>query len=141
MEPLRKELAEGVFLTYVPAAKFKTGVLGAQLITPLEESTVAAGDTVRTAEMTGEDVTACAAAFCETVTAAGYDAAVYGNRWQGYYDYDFAQLGDYAFWVSAPGTADDFYYAHDFWQYSYDGTVPGISGSVDRDLWFVPITT
>ena len=37
MEPLRKELAEGVFLTYVPAAKFKTGVLGAQLITPLEE--------------------------------------------------------------------------------------------------------
>lgn len=73
--------------------------------------------------------------------AAGYDAAVYGNRWQGYYDYDFAQLKDYAFWVSAPGTADDFYYAHDFWQYSYDGTVPGISGSVDRDLWFVPITT
>lgn len=107
----------------------------------IDQSTVAAGDTVRTAEMTGEDVTACAAAFCETVTAAGYDAAVYGNRWQGYYDYDFAQLGDYAFWVSAPGTADDFYYAHDFWQYSYDGTVPGVSGSVDRDLWFVPITT
>ena len=43
MEPLRKELAEGVFLPYAPAAKFKTGVLGAQLITPLEESTVAAG--------------------------------------------------------------------------------------------------
>lgn len=107
----------------------------------IDQSTVAAGDMVRTAEMTGEDVTACAAAFCETVTAAGYDAAVYGNRWQGYYDYDFAQLKDYAFWVSAPGTADDFYYAHDFWQYSYDGTVPGVSGSVDRDLWFVPITT
>ena len=107
----------------------------------IDQSTVAAGDTVRTAEMTGEDVTACAVAFCETVAAAGYDAAVYGNRWQGYYDYDFAQLKDYAFWVSAPGTADDFYYAHDFWQYSYDGTVPGVSGSVDRDLWFVPITT
>lgn len=76
-----------------------------------------------------------------TFALAGYDAAVYGNRWQGYYDYDFAQLKDYAFWVSAPGTADDFYYAHDFWQYSYDGTVPGVSGSVDRDLWFVPITT
>lgn len=72
---------------------------------------------------------------------AGYDAAVYGNRWQGYYDYDFTQLRDYAFWVSAPGTADDFYYAHDFWQYSYQGTVPGITGHVDRDLWFVPITT
>ena len=73
--------------------------------------------------------------------AAGARAAVYGNRWQGYYDYDFTQLRDYAFWVSAPGTADDFYYAHDFWQYSYQGTVPGITGHVDRDLWFVPITT
>ena len=82
-----------------------------------------------------------AAAFCAAVEAAGYDAAVYGNRWQGYYDYDFTQLRDYAFWVSAPGTADDFYYAHDFWQYSYQGTVPGITGHVDRDLWFVPITT
>ena len=91
--------------------------------------------------MTGEDVTACAVAFCAAVEAAGYDAAVYGNRWQGYYDYDFTQLKDYAFWVSAPGTADDFYYAHDFWQYSYRGTVPGITGNVDRDLWFVPITT
>ena len=107
----------------------------------IDQSTVAAGDTVRTAEMTGEDVTACAVAFCETVTAAGYDAAVYGNRWQGYYDYDFTQLKDYAFCVSAPGTADDFYYAHDFWQYSYDVTVPGISAIGDRDLWFVPITT
>ena len=107
----------------------------------IDPSSVASGDTVRTAEMTGEDVTACAVAFCAAVEAAGYDAAVYGNRWQGYYDYDFTQLKDYAFWVSAPGTADDFYYAHDFWQYSYRGTVPGITGHVDRDLWFVPITT
>ena len=107
----------------------------------IDPSSVASGDTVRTAEMTGEDVTACAVAFCAAVEAAGYDAAVYGNRWQGYYDYDFTQLKDYAFWVSAPGTADDFYYAHDFLQYSYDGTLPGVSGSVDRDLWFVPITT
>ena len=43
MEPLRKKLAEGVSLTYVPAVKFKTGVLGVQLITPLDESTVTAG--------------------------------------------------------------------------------------------------
>ena len=35
----------------------------------IDPSSVASGDTVRTAEMTGEDVTACAAAFC-----AGADA-------------------------------------------------------------------
>ena len=43
MEPLRRKLAEGVYLTSVPAAKFKTGVLGVQLITPLCEETAAAG--------------------------------------------------------------------------------------------------
>ena len=43
MEPLRKKLAEGVYLTYVPAEKFKTSVLSAQLITPLEVESAAAG--------------------------------------------------------------------------------------------------
>ena len=43
MEPLRKELSEGVYLTYVPAVKFKTGVLGVQLITPLDEQSAAYG--------------------------------------------------------------------------------------------------
>lgn len=118
--------ARGVDKFDIPASDFSAGADGSVTYT---------GTAYRVLQ--GIDVST----FCETVTAAGYDAAVYGNRWQGYYDYDFAQLKDYAFWVSAPGTADDFYYAHDFWQYSYDGTVPGISGSVDRDLWFVPITT
>ena len=43
MEPLRKELSEGVYLTYVPAVKFKTGVLGVQLITPLDEQSASCG--------------------------------------------------------------------------------------------------
>ncbi len=43
MEPLRKKLAEGVYLTHIPAVKFKTGVLSAQLITPLSEESAAAG--------------------------------------------------------------------------------------------------
>lgn len=41
----------------------------------IDPSSVASGDTVRTAEMTGEDVTACAAAFCAAVEAASYDFA------------------------------------------------------------------
>lgn len=43
MQPLRKELQNGVYLNYVPAVKFKTGVLGAQLITPLDEESAASG--------------------------------------------------------------------------------------------------
>lgn len=43
MESLRRELMDGVYLTHVPAVKFKTGVLSAQLITPLDERTAAFG--------------------------------------------------------------------------------------------------
>lgn len=37
----RKKVAEGVFLTYLPARKFKTGFLSAQFVTPLRAETAA----------------------------------------------------------------------------------------------------
>lgn len=97
-------------------------------------------DPVRTEGMLGAEMTACAVAFCDEIRAAGKTPAVYANRWQGYYDYDLSQLTGAELWISAPGDRDDFYYAHSIWQYSYTGTVPGISASVDRNLRFLPIT-
>lgn len=41
MKETRIKLADGVFLTYLPVRKFKTGLLSAQFITPLEQGTVA----------------------------------------------------------------------------------------------------
>ncbi|WP_298030563.1 EF-P 5-aminopentanol modification-associated protein YfmF [uncultured Dysosmobacter sp.] len=38
----RTELAEGVYLTYLPARKFKTSLLSAQFVTPLRQETAAA---------------------------------------------------------------------------------------------------
>ena len=43
MDSVRRELMPGVYLNYVHATKFKTGLLSAQLITPLDEKTVAPG--------------------------------------------------------------------------------------------------
>jgi hypothetical protein len=37
----RIKIADGVFLTYLPMRKFKTGLLSAQFMTPLEQGTVA----------------------------------------------------------------------------------------------------
>ena len=92
----------------------------------------------RTDGMLGTEMTACAAAFCEVVRDAGYTPCVYFNNWQGYYDYDLSQLDDAVFWVSNPGAWDDYYYAHSIWQYTYNGTLRGINGNVDRDLRYVP---
>lgn len=132
--------ARGVDKFDIPASDFSAGADGSVTYTGTAYR-VLQGIDVSTFQQDIDWQAVADSGIAFAVIRAGYDAAVYGNRWQGYYDYDFTQLKDYAFWVSAPGTADDFYYAHDFWQYSYDGTVPGISGSVDRDLWFVPITT
>ena len=105
-----------------------------------EAQTASDGGKVRTAGMLGTEMTACAAAFCETIRDAGKTPAVYANRWQGYYDYDLSRLGDAELWISAPGDWDDFHYAHSVWQYTYEGSVPGIPNPVDRDLRFLPIT-
>lgn len=42
MEVIRKKLADGVNLTYLPARKFKTSLLSAQFVTPLQDRTAAA---------------------------------------------------------------------------------------------------
>jgi len=90
----------------------------------------------RSAGVDGETVNACAQAFCRRITRGGYRAGVYFNRQQGYYDYDLAALGEYAFWVSDPNGWTDFYYAVDLWQYSFTGRVDGIGAAVDRNLLF-----
>ena len=42
MEVTRKKLADGVYLTCLPARKFKTSLLSAQFVTPLRKETAAA---------------------------------------------------------------------------------------------------
>ena len=42
MEGTRKEIAAGVYLTYLPARKFKTSLLSAQFVTPLSQERVLA---------------------------------------------------------------------------------------------------
>ena len=42
MEVTRKQLADGVYLTYLPARKFKTSLLSAQFVTPICQETASA---------------------------------------------------------------------------------------------------
>ena len=42
MERIRTQLANGVYLTYLPARKFKTSLLSAQFVTPLRRETASA---------------------------------------------------------------------------------------------------
>ena len=78
------------------------------------------GDTARTDGLDNETLTACAAKFCQTIESAGFDAGV----------------EDYTFWCVGISTYPCFYYAHEFWQYSFKGTVPGINADCDLNMMF-----
>ena len=87
----------------------------------------------------GETVTACAKAFCETVAASGFEAAIYFNQNQIYTQVRLEQLLDYPLWMAQYQNEPDCIYAYTWWQYTDNGTVAGITTPVDLNLWFRPI--
>ncbi|MCF0136756.1 MAG: lysozyme [Oscillospiraceae bacterium] len=91
----------------------------------------------RALELDGETMTQCAETFCRTIEDAGYEAGVYFNLDTSYYGYNMARLTDYDFWCAAIGDYPFCYYAHDFWQYSFEGEVPGISTVCDLNMMFI----
>lgn len=105
--------------------------------TPIPSEELPAED-LRAHNIPGETVTACALAFCQEVEAAGYSACVYTNKDMAYNAFDLTRLGDYPLWYAEYQPAPSLYYGFRIWQYSAEGTVPGIEGSVDLNLCFEP---
>ena len=102
------------------------------------EPVAGVGET-RAENVTGEELTEFAIAFCEVIEAGGFEAGVYFYRSLGYFEYQLDRLSDFEFWAAAPGTYPDFYYAHGFWQYSFTAKVKGIEVDTDLDIRFVEI--
>lgn len=79
----------------------------------------------------------CANAFCEIIAAAGYQPMIYFSNYDGYVKYDLSRIVQYPFWYANYNDTPDFYYDFDMWQYTSKGSVPGIEGNVDMDIWFI----
>ncbi len=83
-----------------------------------------------------ETLTAAAVAFCERVEAAGYASMVYGNR-SDMARYDLSDLGNRNIWFAEYDAAyPSLNTTFSLWQYSNNGVVNGIDGSVDMDILF-----
>ena len=93
-------------------------------------------DVARTDEVPGETVTACARAFCDTISSGGYTPMLYCNGMLGYLSYDLTELQDIGVWYAEYGDYPSYAYAMELWQYTNTGSVAGIQGNVDRDIWF-----
>ena len=86
-----------------------------------------------------ELATDAAIAFCETIKKAGYVAGIYASDISGYKDrLNADNLKSYVKWVARYSDEEPSYITDwDIWQHSSKGSVDGISGSVDLDLYKV----
>ena len=120
----------------VEEARFAVKVLdGYQLDLPLvfDPETIVSS-LARTDNVTGEQFTENAIAFCEEVKKVGYKPTIYSNMvWEDYY-FNLSKLSDYEIWYAdynkLPQTPYDFKY----WQFSEVGIVDGIDGVVDLNV-------
>ena len=77
-------------------------------------------------------------AFCKIIKDAGYDPMIYITDYAGYVKYDLSEVMDYPLWYARYDVdAPSFYYDFAMWQYSSKGSVDGIKGNVDMDIWFI----
>lgn len=89
----------------------------------------------RTNALSVDDRTTLTISFLQAVSNAGYDTMIYHNTEMGSMLLDFTRLTDYKKWYA--GYNKEFYwpYEYNIWQYSESGTVNGINGKVDLDIW------
>ena len=93
-------------------------------------------DTARTDDMNMLMLTSCAEAFCKTIEEAGYTASIYFNQVYGYTQLNLVSLMEYDFWLAEYAETPTFVYDFQMWQYTNEGTVSGISGPVDLNIYF-----
>lgn len=95
-----------------------------------------AEDEARTDSVTGDELTAIAETFCDTIDAAGYKSIVYSNTQQMFVLYDFETMKDYDFWLADYREFPTMYYKFDMWQYTSTGSIAGVEGTVDMNISF-----
>lgn len=96
-----------------------------------------AGGVARTSELTPEEATDIAIAFCDTIEAAGYRPMIYGNLKWLVDNLEIERLTQYDKWLAQYYRTPAFPYEFQMWQYTNNGTVDGIDGGVDLNLCFV----
>ena len=91
----------------------------------------------RTAGMDPRTLTDCTKAFCQTIEEGGLEAMVYFNVQYACYGMYLEELTDYQFWLAMYNSKMDFPYRIDMWQHTDHGSVPGIEGDVDLNIYFL----
>lgn len=93
---------------------------------------------------TKEDNTRVQMAFLDRIKARGYQACLYGNSyWLEKYIDGMEISKKHRIWIASYSNKPNEYYKgiYDMFQYTSDGSVPGINARVDLDIWYDDGTT
>lgn len=95
------------------------------------------GGRLHDAGISKEQGTANVMAFCARVTSRGYVPMVYSNKSFLENQIDGCYIDDYyRVWLANYTNQTSYAGDYTFWQHSSSGTVDGIAGSVDCDVWY-----
>ena len=145
-EALKNDLNVGVYF-FSQATTYEEGVEEAQFVLnhvkayninlPIVIDTEdAMDDTARTADLTPQERTAACLGFMDTIRNAGYPTMLYANlRWIAL-DLDITQLHGYDIWFAQYADEPTLPYEYKIWQYTPNGSIPGISQPVDLNIGF-----
>lgn len=92
--------------------------------------------TERAAKLKKEEKTEIADAFCQIIDRNGHTPMIYGNpKWMRKH-IDLSYLSDYDKWLAHYDDKTNYKSEFTMWQYTDSGTVDGIDGPVDMNLYF-----
>lgn len=90
----------------------------------------------RTLNVDPRVITDCMKAFCRVIQANGRRAMIYFNPDISLGQIYIDEISIYDFWLAYYTDWNNYPYKVDMWQYTNQGTVPGIEGNVDINLYF-----
>lgn len=90
----------------------------------------------RTQNLSSDQITANARAFCETVKEAGYTPLIYLNKSAALHQFDLSQLQAYPLWYAEYANTPSLGFDFTVWQYTSEGSAFGVDGNVDLDILF-----
>ena len=94
-------------------------------------------DESRTDNVTGEQFTKNTKVFCRTIEENGYQPMIYSNMLWEAFELDLTQLAGYPMWYADYEDVPQTPYMFDIWQYSNEGSVSGVDGACDLDIYFL----
>ena len=98
------------------------------------------GDESRTKDLTKQQLTDIAKAFCDTIKNYGYTPLIYGDKYWLLRKLDLTQLLMYNINLSQDGDVPDYPYQFVMWDYHHEAKVKGISKNVTMCMSFVDYT-